>query len=131
MTKWRSQLTTLIISVLLAAAVSPTPNRAWATEDEIQIRTSARSFDPFANAITIEVSLEAVFYDVDVSVFSANGRRVKTLRDGSLSAPALSEFTLTWNGTDDRDRVVRGGMYVIVARLGSGQIAQAVVVVVR
>ncbi len=47
---------------------------------------------------------------VDLSVYSVDGRRVKTLAHGSQSA---GEYRLTWNGTDDRGATLGAGIYYV------------------
>jgi hypothetical protein len=46
---------------------------------------------------------------VQLCIFDAQGRLVRTLVDDWRNGPA--EHRVTWNGTDDRGRVVAGGVY--------------------
>ena len=71
-------------------------------------------FNP-RTALSFEVSGPQA---VDLAIFDARGRRVRTLLEGS--AVAAGTMTLTWDGRDDAGRNVPGGVYF--ARLEAGEV---------
>jgi hypothetical protein len=64
--------------------------------------------------------------DVTIEIFSVAGQKVRTLFAGALP-PGKSE--MLWDGKDDRGAAVAAGVYIGVARTGSGVFRHKMVVV--
>lgn len=75
--------------------------------------------NPFNPATNVAFALD-VPADLELSVFSLSGRRVRVLTQERYSA---GSHTVTWNGCDDAGAVLPAGVYVV--RLESGSVRQA------
>ena len=65
--------------------------------------------NPFAAATRIALVMPGS-ETVDVAVFDAAGRRVRTLKSGRVAA---GETQLAWDGRDDRGDALASGMYFV------------------
>ena len=72
--------------------------------------------NPFSSAAVISCSVAPGVSDVEVVVFSAAGRRVRTL---AHSAAAAGRLEFVWDGTDDRGERVASGVYFVRATSGT------------
>lgn len=75
--------------------------------------------NPFNSSTTIEIDLKDR-EQVNLEIFSMDGRKVKTLQNGILAA---GKHRFIWNGLNDNGTRVAGGTYIY--RLFSGQSLQA------
>jgi len=66
--------------------------------------------------------------EVELEVFDPNGRRLRTMALGSMTA---GEHQVTWDAMDDGGRRVAPGVYLYRARTGRGGTASAKAVVLR
>jgi len=65
--------------------------------------------NPFNPSTTLEISLGATSF-TEVSVYSNDGRKVKTLVAGTL---ARGTYSVAWDGTDERGTGVVSGVYFV------------------
>jgi hypothetical protein len=63
---------------------------------------------------------------VDVSIYSVNGQRVRTLSGGDVLEDMM---TLRWDGTDEKNRPVPSGIYFVRATAGSTKGFQKIVLI--
>ncbi|RJR28242.1 MAG: hypothetical protein C4574_05210, partial [Candidatus Latescibacterota bacterium] len=85
--------------------------------------------NPFNPTTVIALSMPRVAADsnVDLAVYSASGRRVRSLFTGPLGA---DRSVFIWDGKDDAGRTVATGFYLAVARAG-GMTLQRKMVLIR
>jgi len=65
--------------------------------------------NPFRQTLAIAFSL-AVRGNVDLTLYSVDGRRVRTLAQGEREP---GEYSLVWDGRDDGGRAVSAGVYYV------------------
>ncbi len=70
--------------------------------------------NPFNPELTISFSLSKES-EVDLVIYNSKGQKIKTMVN-ELFRPA--DYTLVWNGTDDRNRPVSSGVYFIRLQVG-------------
>jgi len=81
--------------------------RATDAPSRVSTRLLGNTPNPFNPVTTISFDL-ARAGRVELEVFDASGRRVKSLVDGTRSS---GHHEVQWNGTDDGGRVVASGVY--------------------
>ena len=72
--------------------------------------------NPFSAATTISCALPRGMGELEVTIYSASGRHVRTL---SGSGGAGGTHQLVWNSRDERGEKVASGVYFIRAASGS------------
>jgi len=102
---------------------------AIAPEVPASLASTLRCYpNPFNPRITVEIDLiKAKSNTTTIEVFDVRGLKVKTLHRGFL-APG-KRHGMTWNGQDGRGRNLASGVYLIVAKNGSGRVEQKVTLV--
>jgi len=75
---------------------------------QIPVARLVASPNPFGPKTTISFTLADMEATVDLAIFDAAGRHVRTLLDG---ARLSGTRTVSWDGTDDRGTAVAGGVY--------------------
>jgi flagellar hook assembly protein FlgD len=65
--------------------------------------------------------------NVELAVYSASGRRIRSLLSGPLEG---DRAVFVWDGKDDAGRTVATGFYIAVARAG-GVVLQRKMVLIR
>jgi sugar lactone lactonase YvrE len=86
---------------------------------KVTVLTSAAP-NPFASSTAISFSL-AKTGAVELAIYSVDGRRVATLKSGTLVA---GYHKVTWDGTDSGGRSVRSGVYYARLRSTDGRFAR-------
>jgi hypothetical protein len=81
--------------------------------------------NPVRSAATICYSLGSK-QRVTISLFDVSGRRVKTLVHG-IQVPG--RYSLTWNGTDDKGRLLSAGIYFVKLEAGQSRSVKKAVLV--
>jgi hypothetical protein len=77
--------------------------------------------NPFTDALSVPLALDAAA-PVHAAVYSADGRRLRTIADRPLSA---GSHVLSWDGRDDTGRAVAPGVYFVkVTRGGESRTAK-------
>jgi len=73
--------------------------------------------NPFNPSTTIQFELDAVKAqaDVDLSIYSLRGKRVRTLVSGTLDK---GSHVVHWDGTDDRGTPLPSGVYIYRLAIG-------------
>jgi flagellar hook assembly protein FlgD len=71
--------------------------------------------NPFAGSTAWRVSVPPGAGRVDLSVYDARGRRVRTLIDGN---PGSGEFDVAWSGDTDGGGRAPAGLYFVRLRAG-------------
>ncbi len=100
-----------------ATGVRPQPDAGF------DVRAYPNPFNPTTTVVVSGLEAAAGEY-VDVSVYSVSGRLVARLFDGRV---ARDEVRVIWNGRDGAGRRVGSGVYFALARAGSQQRVQKLV----
>jgi hypothetical protein len=108
----------------LAIGAAPLAVREPAPPPRIQLSEPAPQPSRGAVRFTLEVPRAT---PLDVVIYDATGRRVRTLANG---ARAAGRHSLAWNGEDDRGRAVAPGVFFVRASAG-GAIATRHVIRLR
>ena len=114
----------------LVSPLAPNPTGEGGTKFSIRVPRSY--YDPSGSqTVTTQEfygapSLQEVKTPVEVDVFDASGRKVRTVY--SLSVYGGEDLTLTWDGLNDRGGAVAAGVYFIRVRAGSMQEVRKAVV---
>ncbi len=95
-------------TVLSSVTDVPRPNRA--------LTFAAPAPNPFNPATRLQFHLPEAGR-VDLAVFDAAGRRIRTLVSGTRGR---GEFEVVWDGRDDRGRTQSGGVYLFVLDFQDG-----------
>jgi hypothetical protein len=88
------------------------------------LRLDRPSPSPFSGMTTIGYEAPPRSADLNVAVYDASGRVVRTLHDG----PAAQSGRLTWDGCDEAGRRVAAGVYFVRAAFGEEEVARKLVV---
>jgi len=83
----------------------------------------------FSNGVNPETTIRyqlAAASDVELAIFDVTGRRVRTLVRGRRNA---GQHSVTWDGRDDRGRVVASGVYLYRLQAGGHMQVRRMVVV--
>lgn len=72
--------------------------------------------NPFNPSCTIRYILNESSSPIDLSVYDINGSKCKTLYQGDKPA---GEYQAVWNGTDENNRTLSSGMYIIRLQAGN------------
>lgn len=99
------------------------PVSAPGTSTPPRVELAAPSPNPSRGAVRFDLDLSAPAA-VEMSVFDAAGRRVKTLARGAYDA---GHHAFAWNGSDDRGSRARAGVYFVRAVAGDATRTQRVV----
>ncbi len=70
--------------------------------------------NPFSTVTTIGYQLTAT-NSVELTVYSIDGRLIRTLASGQQSA---GDYSVSWNGTDETGRPVPSGVYIYKLLVG-------------
>lgn len=95
-------------------------------ETESPLSFGAIQPNPFRTTMTMAYAVSATS-EVSIAVYDLNGRRVRELVSGTVTAGA---YVTSWDGLDENGVLVRGGMYFVLGRIG-GQRVQSRVTFVR
>lgn len=106
---WR-KLNTIIKGTTDVKNSAPTQD---AKATGISLYTSPNPFNP---ACTIHYILNESSSLIELSVYDINGSKCKTLYQGDKPA---GEYQMVWNGTDENNRVLSSGLYIIRLQAGS------------
>jgi hypothetical protein len=82
--------------------------------------------NPFTDALSVPLSMESAA-TVQAAVYTADGRRLRTLADGRFAA---GSHVLAWDGRDEAGRAVAPGVYFVRVR-GAGEARTAKVTRIR
>jgi len=76
--------------------------------------------NPFSHSLNVRFNLSTNqdVYDIDISVFSPVGRKVKTITSGSMTS---GYHEIPWDGRDDHGHEVTGGIYIIRMTVNTGR----------
>jgi hypothetical protein len=81
------------------------------------------SQNPFRRNASLGINLTSAGR-ADLAIYSADGRRVRTLATGSRAA---GQYVITWDGTDDGGRPVRAGLFFARLVTSEGQYTRTLV----
>ena len=99
--------------------INPGQTYTLNTYQEITIPSNFQLYqnypNPFNPSTTIEFSLNHDTY-VNVFVYNLQGQRIKTILSGIKNK---GTYTINWNGTDDLDRPISGGIYFYQIQAGN------------
>ena len=97
-------------------AVNSVYNAMPSNDDRLQFSATRISPDNDGtdDVLTLKLDLSGNGNVITVLIFDENGTRVRKLTENLLSGP---ETYLTWDGTDDNNSLLPGGIYVILVTL--------------
>ena len=78
--------------------------------------------NPFNPVLTVRYGLPRSTH-VKIAVYDVRGRRVAVLQDGHKTA---GHHRLRWDATDDRDRGVASGVYLVAITAGDDSVTRRV-----
>ena len=70
--------------------------------------------NPFSTSVNIDFNIDQA-EEVNITVYDLYGRLVKSVFKGSMLA---GDQTLSWDGRNEQEKVVKCGMYIINCRIG-------------
>lgn len=102
--------------VLFPIKVSGQQTAVREASEPMEFRLSANRPNPFNPSTAIDYTV-ARSGGVEISVYDILGRRVRTL----VNAPHVpGDYTVVWDGRDEKGETVSGGVYLYWMRSGSG-----------